>query len=387
MVFIKLILAFQEEGGSESETLTFSPSGNNIVWPNEQVKKEAIEKGIYKPCAIIPTRFQFFDNSVFFTFPKLRHGVPFSLGQMSIRDKSKCNPNIYPYPSWEDHNVENCDAIRNAVDLYLDENDTLWVLDVGVINTLEEPENIAAPKVIGINPVTSKIKYSINLSNLILNNSRLQFLVVEILDTNPIIYISDAGTRSILVFDVNLSKGHRVILPATINKDSKIRNVLYLLLIRNSCEGNTLLFTYLGSSILYGVKTCLFRKGETHGSIIRIGSKPGKMVFLGTDNGLNIFFRFQGDNEIFLWNSATTFSDSNFILVQRPNSCRMATHITAGYKRMMWVLESNFQDYISGNVGCLGVIGNIHPLVKNCDSALDNEMVDIFYDNSNTYNS
>ena len=68
-----------------------------------------------------------------------------------------------------------------------------------------------------------------------------------------------------------------------------------------------------------------------------------------------------------MWNTETPFRPENFLLVQKGNECRLPTAVVPGYKRLMWVLESNFQDYIQNTVGCAGASIAIHPLVKSCE--------------------
>lgn len=75
-------------------------------------------------------------------------------------------------------------------------------------------------------------------------------------------------------------------------------------------------------------------------------------------------YRFKGDLNIYMWNTDTCLKESNFIPVQVGGECRLATQVVPGFKNLMWVLESNFQDYILGTTGCLGANVQLHPLVK-----------------------
>lgn len=194
----------------------------------------------------------------------------------------------------------------------------------------------------------------VDLSGLSSASSRLQYVVA---DYNPdgrvFIYVSDAATRAILVYDVTSGRGYRVVLPQAVTLNCDRRDVLYLALTRH-CDGSTcLLFTYLGSSRLFSIRTDHLRSGNAHGKIQDRGPKPKKMVILGTDNGSALFFRYEGESEVYRWDCITPFVPANFQPVYKSTECSLATHISPDYKRgRMRVLESNFPDYMQGTVGC-----------------------------------
>lgn len=55
----------------------------------------------------------------------------------------------------------------------------MWALDVGIVNTLEQPIRRCGPKIVAINTADGKLVKSIDLSDLVTAESRLQFLVVD----------------------------------------------------------------------------------------------------------------------------------------------------------------------------------------------------------------
>ncbi|GLH04176.1 Uncharacterized protein GBIM_09944, partial [Gryllus bimaculatus] len=222
--------------------------------------------------------------------------------------------------------------------------------------------------VVAINVKTGRVVKVIDLSSLVTPNSRLQYLVVDYApDGRAYVYISDAASRAILVYDITLSKGYRVVLPQAVTSGCARRDVLYLALIRKSCGSTVLYFTYLSGSRLFSIRTEHLRRGCARGTVVDVGPKPAPLVLLGTDNGAAIFFRKKGESDIYMWNTQTCFKPQNFLLVQNGGECRLATHVVPGYKRLMWVLESNFHDYIQGCVGCVGASVSLKPLVKSCD--------------------
>lgn len=84
-----------------------------------------------------------------------------------------------------------------------------------------------------------------------------------------------------------------------------------------------------------------------------VGTKPNKQVIIGTDNGSAIFFRYEGQSEVYRWDTNTNYNESNFQVVYRCQTCQLATHALADYNRgKMRVLESNFPDFLQNTVGC-----------------------------------
>lgn len=106
-------------------------------------------------------------------------------------------------------------------------------------------------------------------------------------------YVTDAATRSVIVYNVVEDRGYRVALPAVVTSGAQQQDVLYLALVKKSCGTSMLYLTYLGSNRLFAIEAVDLRRGS-HGSVVDVGTKPQKIVLLGTDNGCAIFFRFKG---------------------------------------------------------------------------------------------
>lgn len=346
--------------------LSFKLNGINMNFPCESTKNIYTSSGRYVPRNIIATRMQIYKENAIVALPRYKHGVPFTLAKFCLKGKG-CVAPLVPFPCWPMQEEGNCEALQSAVDIYLDQMNILWVLDVGIVNTLEQPVRRCPPKVVGIDMKSSQVVKIIDLSQLISSESRLQYVVADYsADGRGYLYIADAGTGSIIVYDIFGNKGYRVVLPPACTCSPK--DVLYIVLVRRSC-GTFLYFSYLSSSKLYSIRTDYLQKGQAAGAVVEVGIKPdsAKIVLLGTDNGSGIFFRYKGESDIYIWNSEQCYSPDNFILVQKGNECRLPTQVVPGYKRLMWVIESNFHDFIANTAGCLGPNMVVHPLIKSCD--------------------
>ncbi|CRK98248.1 CLUMA_CG011610, isoform A [Clunio marinus] len=89
-----------------------------------------------------------------------------------------------------------------------------------------------------------RVVKSIDLDNVVVRSSRLQYLVAEYDENgNCFIYVADAGSRAILVLDVQKNKNFRVVLPGACGSINSFPDVLYIVLLRKTC--GTCFFTSL----------------------------------------------------------------------------------------------------------------------------------------------
>ncbi|KAL1130527.1 hypothetical protein AAG570_011773, partial [Ranatra chinensis] len=210
----------------------------------------------------------------------------------------------------------------------------------------------------------SQVLGKIDLRPLVSDESKLQFLSGELTeDGKRFLYVSDAGGCSIVVWDVRVQRGYRALLPPAVYTQGGKKDVLYMALL-----GPTLYLTYLSARAVFQVETALLRRGASTGPVTVTGIKPSPMVFLGTDGSSTLFLRPRGGGAIYAWRSDGDFSPENIVLVQEEEDCRRATHVTPGYKSLVWALRSNFHDFIHGRVGCLGVSAILAPLVRTWDT-------------------
>uniref|UniRef100_A0A348G6A5 Royal jelly protein n=1 Tax=Odontomachus monticola TaxID=613454 RepID=A0A348G6A5_ODOMO len=328
-------------------------TGGPFEWPCPTTKSMFKNSGRYISKNVLATRAVIYKDDAILALPRFKVGVPVTLARISLKDKN-CQANLLPYPCWSFQEEGTCSALQNVVDLYLDPQDILWVLDSGIVNSLEEPLRKCPPKVVALDVKTGKMMKSVDLSDLTSASSRLQYVVA---DYNPdgrvFIYVSDAATRAVLVYDVTSSRGYRVVLPQAVTTNCSRRDVLYLALIRRQDGSTCLIFTYLGGSRLFSIRTDHLRSGSAHGKIHDLGPKPKRMIILGTDNGSALFFRYEGEADVYRWDSIGPFAPASFQPVYKSHECNLATHVMADYKRgQMRVLESNFADYMQGTVGC-----------------------------------
>jgi len=93
-----------------------------------------------------------------------RHGVPFTLGETSLANNRNIQPSfdvyVNPYPFLDKLETGSCTigTLVNVVDLMMGLDGILWVLDIGIADTLEDhPSTDNNPKVVGFNVATGNV--------------------------------------------------------------------------------------------------------------------------------------------------------------------------------------------------------------------------------------
>ncbi|XP_050298444.1 major royal jelly protein 1-like [Anthonomus grandis grandis] len=311
---------------------------------NYKTNELYISKNIIASCAGIS------NDDVFVALPRYKPGVPATLARLYLIPKYS-EPVLVPFPCWSEQELSNQTGLKCVVHICIDAHGILWAIDNGVVNILENPIRKCLPKVVGYNIATGERVKTLDMSGLVVKASRIQFVIADYgNDGQPFIYVTDAATRSVLVFDVIGEKGYRLVLPKAITEARK--DVLYAALIQKSDRNKYLILTYLSGSRIFSIRTDYLRAGAATGKVEDLGVKDGKIIVLGTDGGSALFYRYEGKPEIYRWDANnSTFSRGE--MVYTSPSCYLSTCVMPDIKRRsMRVLESNFPDFFNGTVGC-----------------------------------
>ena len=243
-------------------------TGGQFEFPCPSTKSLYKSSEKYIPKNVIATRAQIVRDTIYLALPRYRKGVPATLVKTVVKPGT-CQTTFTPYPCWDMQEEGNCKSLQSVVDLVVDQNEVLWVLDTGIVNTLETPVRKCPPKVVAMSVKTGKVLKTISLESLTSSSSRLQYLVVDYAaDGSCFIYVSDAANRAIIVYNLQADRGFRVVLPKAVTAGCRARDVLYIALIRRDCGSTELYFTYLSTSKLFSLKTEYLRSGVADGRIM-----------------------------------------------------------------------------------------------------------------------
>lgn len=99
------------------QDLTFHLSGAHLEWPCSSTKNIYVQSGRYIPKNVIMTRSQIYRDEAFVTLPRLKTGVPFTLGKISMK-RGQCSANVVPYPCWSLQEEGSCTSLQSAGEFF-----------------------------------------------------------------------------------------------------------------------------------------------------------------------------------------------------------------------------------------------------------------------------
>ncbi|XP_055531898.1 uncharacterized protein LOC129722474 [Wyeomyia smithii] len=341
---------------SNNSNAIYTWEGGRIEWPCATTKRLIKAAAKYTPRDLIATRCQRVEGKTVCAFPRYKNIIPITLSQIYATKKG-CDVKFEPFPCWTEQEEGNCDALQSVIDVF-SVGEFVWVLDSGIIQTLRTPVQQCSPKIVVYEGKTGRKLKMINLDRFVTEKSRLQYLQVECLSGGHCyVYISDPGNNVIIVYDVYGGRGYRVVLPRAIYHGCRLRDVLYIFLIHQR-ECTKLYFSYLCGQRLFAIRTEHLRKGHG-GNIIDVGEKPNIPIFVGTDAGSGVFFREEGDSDVYYWNTNQCYKKSNFKLVHKSTGGLYATHVFPDFRvNRLLVLENDFPSYVKDYAGC----GTLHQI-------------------------
>lgn len=147
-----------DDGAADASAAAYTLNGQNVEWPCASTKNVYADTGRYVAKNVIGTRVQVWGDRAFVLTPRFRPGVPFTVSAVRLDCADRCWPALAPYPCWSQHDESDPNAVQNAVDMYLDPTGVLWVLDSGLVNTMEQPVRRTQPRIFAVDVKTDKVR-------------------------------------------------------------------------------------------------------------------------------------------------------------------------------------------------------------------------------------
>ncbi|XP_035733690.1 uncharacterized protein LOC118446767 [Vespa mandarinia] len=167
-------------------------------------------RGRYRPENVVPTGIEVSWRRIFISLPRLRQGVPATLAYIPRNVPLGSSPKLQPYPSWEWHSAGkgefNCSQLISVYRTRLDRCNRLWVVDSGVMMSLDNFTPICPPKLLVFDLHTDTVVRQYTFPREVLRlNTLLTNLVID--DTKStscddvFVYMSDTTGPGIQIFD------------------------------------------------------------------------------------------------------------------------------------------------------------------------------------------
>lgn len=134
-------------------------TNDSLSWLSSVANRLHGHAGYYDSRRMIATRAEFWKDSVFLVTPKLygnANNNPFTVSRLHLHLRGGHHPPtasvLLPFPSWMANEPDNKDGIANAVDIFIDEKDIMWILDCGTVNDRDGNNNQSLTKFSGRRP-------------------------------------------------------------------------------------------------------------------------------------------------------------------------------------------------------------------------------------------
>ncbi|XP_058443020.1 protein yellow [Malaya genurostris] len=149
----------------------------DFVFPNQQLKQQALASGDYVPTNGLPVGIERWQNKLFVSVPRWKDGIPATLNYIDMNQTPSGSPPLIPYPDWASNVAGDCENGLNTVyRIKADKCDRLWLLDTGTV---------------GIGNTTQQLcPYALNIIDL-KTNRRLRRYELRAEDTNPNTFIAN----------------------------------------------------------------------------------------------------------------------------------------------------------------------------------------------------
>ncbi|KAJ2948851.1 hypothetical protein O0L34_g5777 [Tuta absoluta] len=187
----------------------------DFQYPSEETRRQALDSGSFIPDNNLPMGIEIYEDRLFVTVPRWKHGVASSLNYISLKDNSTNSPKLIPYPSWAAHTFGSDGRQPEIISPFrvrADKCGRLWVLDSGKIGSIEDNSTRFPPSIIVYDLKTDNLlKKYVFPQDQVKKDSGFANIVVEDFDCDKTFaYAGDVGKPGLVVYSWEKDESWRV---------------------------------------------------------------------------------------------------------------------------------------------------------------------------------
>lgn len=348
----------------------------DFEYPNENLRKEAIDSKAFIPENVIPVGLEVYKNRLFMTLPRWKTGVPASLTyiDLNLNDSSTKSPLLKPYPSWAAHSMAADDKpeIVSPFRIRADRCGRLWVLDTGVSDLLGDTKVVSPPSLLVYDLHNDNLmrRYSFSKEQ-VKEDSFFASIAVEDDDCDDsYAYSADLGAPGLVVYSWKMQSSWRVkhhfFHPDPLAGNFSINNITFqwddglfgLALSSPQADGfPTLYFHPFSSTMEFSVSTKILRNetAATSGDIYKdfkvLGSRGVKgqsnVEFLDRKTGV-LFYALPNLNAVACWrttNPAYTIKSQGRVYMNAEEMV-FPNDVKVDDQSRLWVLSDRMHQFM-----------------------------------------
>lgn len=321
---------------------------------------------MYRPDNTLFTGLEIMRDRIFLAMPRLRVGIPATLATIPRHTPPGSGPVLQAYPDWSFHQagrgIVNCTGLMSVYRMRTDACGRLWVLDSGVMTSLDDFRRVCEPKIVIFDTRTDTVARTVIFPREVLRPASLftNLIVDESLGQcdNAVVYITDTAAPGIVVYDSRADRAWRFMHPSMFAdpdfSNYNIQGETFSLMdgivgLGHSANLGQLYFQPLATDRLFSVPTEVLRRGP----LPEFEELPVALVGRKSSQGLGIAVDPRDDTIIFSpltetaiasWQPGTNEQRVlayDPVRLQFPSEIRIADQ--DGYN--IWALTTRFQKF------------------------------------------
>ncbi|CAH0723435.1 unnamed protein product, partial [Brenthis ino] len=332
----------------------------------------------FQPENTVPAGLEVGWDRIYIGIPRLRAGVPASLAWIPRSLPPGVSPVLQAYPDWSWHTAGrgdvNCTGLISVYRIRADRCNRLWVLDSGVLTSLDDFRRVCPPKILIFDMATDRLVRSVYfprellrpsslLTNLVLDESRSSASRHSATCDNIFAYITDTVAPGIIVYDGRRDNAWRVthasMYPDPDLGEYDILGEKFTLMdgiigVAYSPAQGLLYYQPLATDRIFSVSTAVLASGPpaegTDLPVNLVGRKSSQGIAIAVDpRDDTIIFSPITETAIAAWNPIT---NSHRVLAQDSEKLQFCADVRWAERDngAVWALSTRFQKYFKRSV-------------------------------------
>ncbi|KAF9424041.1 hypothetical protein HW555_000750 [Spodoptera exigua] len=327
----------------------------------------------FQPENTVPTGLEIGWDRIYLGIPRLRAGVPATLAWIPRSLPPGVSPVLQAYPDWSWHTAGrgdiNCTGLISVYRVRADRCNRLWVLDAGVVTSIDDFRRVCPPKILIFDMATDRLVRSVYfprellrpsslLTNLVLDDTRSSNSRLPASCDHLFAYISDTVAPGIIVYDGRRDNAWRVthasMYPDPDLGEYDIGGERFTLMdgivgLAHSPAQGLLYYQPLATDRLFSVSTAVLASGPpaegTDLPVNLVGRKSSQGLGVAVDpRDDTIIFSPMTETAIAAWNPIT---NTHKVLAQDPEKLQFCAEVRWAERDngAIWALSTRFHKF------------------------------------------
>lgn len=340
----------------------------NYTWPTSESYQMAITSGSYIPENVVTAGVTFFENWFYLTMPRMKPGVPATLGRIPASDGNYTDPLVTPFPTWEYNRLNDCDGLQNVQNTEIDPKGEIWIIDGGHSNSLTPKPNKNCPAKLVIFDIKLNKAVATHIFPEEVASRNANFLYDLVVDLeSEFAYVTDNSRDDpgIIVFSRKENQSWKI-RHSTMKADSSAQNFtvngvpisapiniagIAMSPKNSNINDKEVFYSPISSLHLYSINASVLQNRNNSnkdylGNVKDLGVKASQSDGMIMSNQGALYYGLLSDNSIVRWDSHTPFATNQMILSRDFEYIQWTNSFTIDLEGNLIVLTNTLQKFV-----------------------------------------